>query len=93
MPATYASVWDALAATPEEAENLRLRAALMRAITDHLAQQGATPTEQAHRLGLTRPRLNALVQGRLHHFSLDALVALAARAGLRIAVEFTAIAG
>ncbi len=93
MTATYASAWDALAASPEEAERLRLRAAFMRAIAQHLLQLGAIPTEQARRLGITLPRLDVLVQGRYHHFSLDALVARAARPGLRITIEYKAPAG
>lgn len=93
VTATYASAWDALAASPEEAERLRLRAAFMRAIAQHLLQLGAIPTEQARRLGITLPRLDVLVQGRYHHFSLDALVARAARPGLRITIEYKAPAG
>lgn len=92
MTATYASAWDALAASPEEAERLRLRAAFMRAIAQHLLQLGAIPTEQARRLGITQPRLNDLLQGRIHKFSLDALVDIAAKAGLRAAVELKAAA-
>ena len=35
-------------------------------------------------LGLTTPRFNALLKGKINLFSLDALVNIAVRAGLRI---------
>ena len=38
----------------------------------------------AKTLGLTTPRFNALLRGKINLFSLDALVNIAVRAGLRI---------
>ena len=43
-----------------------------------------TQTRAAERLGLTRPGLGDLMRGRVDKFSLDALVALAGRAGLAV---------
>jgi predicted XRE-type DNA-binding protein len=43
-----------------------------------------TQGECAKLLGLTQPRLNALLKGRLGQFSLDALVNIASRAGLNV---------
>jgi len=40
---TYASVWDALADTPEQAANLRARAELMRQIAEVVKNSGSTP--------------------------------------------------
>ena len=45
--------------------------------------------DAARRLGVTQPRLNDLLRGRVGKFSLDALVALAARAGLAVHLEIT----
>ncbi len=81
---TYNSVWDALEDTPEQAESLKLRSVFMLAIEQHLSSQGGTQTEQARRLGLTQPRLNDLLKGRIHKFSLDALVDIAIRAGFQV---------
>jgi predicted XRE-type DNA-binding protein len=39
------------------------------------------------RLGLTQPRLNDLLRGRITKFSLDALMKLAGQAGLTVRVE------
>ncbi|TSE26905.1 Helix-turn-helix domain protein [Tepidimonas sediminis] len=84
---TYASVWDALADSPEQAANLRARAELMDAIAAHVRRHGWTQAEAARRCGVTQPRMNDLLRGRLSRFSLDALVNLATVAGLRVQIE------
>jgi predicted XRE-type DNA-binding protein len=43
--------------------------------------------EAAKKLGVTQPRLNDLLRGRIDKFSLDALMNLAARAGLSVRVK------
>jgi predicted XRE-type DNA-binding protein len=43
-----------------------------------------TQTAAARVLGLTQPRLNALLKGRLSQFSLDALVNIASNAGMNL---------
>jgi predicted XRE-type DNA-binding protein len=67
-----------------EADNLRLRSQLMREIDAYFRESGMTQTTAAKALGLTLPRLNALLKGRLHQFSLDALVNIASNAGLNV---------
>jgi predicted XRE-type DNA-binding protein len=68
----------------EEAENLKLRADLMMRIEDYYKTSGATQATTAKALGLTAPRFNALLKGKINLFSLDALVNIAVRAGMRI---------
>ncbi len=84
---TYASVWDALAENPAEAANLRLRSALMRQIAALVERKGWTQAEAATRCGVTQPRINDLLRGRISRFSLDALVNLAAALGRRVTVK------
>jgi predicted XRE-type DNA-binding protein len=67
-----------------EAENLKLRSQLMMRIADDCKASGRTQAEVAKALGLTQPRLNALLKGRIDHFSLDALVNIASRAGMSV---------
>lgn len=71
---------------PEEAENLRLRAELMSRVDDLVRGSGLTQKEAARLLGITQPRLNNLLKGKIGDFSLDALVNMLARAGLRVSV-------
>lgn len=87
---SYASVWDAIADTPEEAANLRLRADLMDKITTIVEAKGWTQLEAAGHCGVTQPRVNDLLRGRISRFSLDALVNIAAALGHRVSVELEA---
>jgi predicted XRE-type DNA-binding protein len=84
---TFSSVWDALADTPEEAANLRLRSALMQQIAAILEASGWTQGEAATRCGVTQPRINDLLRGRIARFSLDALVNIAAALGRKVTVS------
>jgi predicted XRE-type DNA-binding protein len=45
-----------------------------------------TQETAAARLGITRPRLNDLLRGKISKFSLDALVNLAAAAGVALEI-------
>lgn len=80
----FASVWDAIEETPAEAENMKLRSALMIALKDHIARQGWTQKEAAARFGITQPRVSDLVRGRIDLFGLDTLVNMATAAGLQV---------
>jgi predicted XRE-type DNA-binding protein len=88
----FESVWDALEDTPTEAENMKLRSSLMIAISEAVSAWHVTQMDAARRLGVTQPRLNDLLRGRVGKFSLDALVALAVRAGLAVHLEITSAA-
>lgn len=84
---SFKSVWDALADTPEQAANLRARAALMRQITKVIETNGWTQAEAGATCGVTQPRMNDLLRGRISRFSLDALVNMAAALGRPVRVE------
>lgn len=86
----YASVWDAIADTPEEAANLRVRAELMEKITAIIDENGWTQAEAADHCGVTQPRINDLLRGRISRFSLDALVNIASALGKRVQVKLMA---
>ena len=68
----------------DEAENLKLRAELMMRIEDYYEKSGMTQAKVSKALGLTTPRFNALLKGKITLFSLDALVNIASRAGLSV---------
>lgn len=84
---TYASVWDALADTPEQAANLHARVDLMRQLAELIAANGWKQIEAAERCGVTQPRINDLLRGRVSRFSLDALVNIATALGRRVHLE------
>ena len=68
---------------PAEALIMALRAAVMIRIEQRLKSQGWTQLEAAKRLGITQPRVSKLIKGVWQDFSLDMLLTLAARAGMR----------
>ena len=86
----FDNVWDALADTPEEAANLTLRSELMMQIETIIKQHAWTQAEAAARCGVTQPRINDLLRGRIARFSLDALVNIAARLGRKVTVQVEA---
>ena len=77
----FKSVWDAIADTPEEAENLKARAALMHHIRARIEKDGLTQTKAAALYGVTQPRMSDLLRGKIDLFSLDMLVVMLARSG------------
>ena len=87
---TFASVWDALADTPEEAANLTIRAEFMDKISDIIKEGGWTQSDAAQRCGVTQPRINDLLKGRISKFSLDALVNIATALGRRVHIQLDA---
>lgn len=84
---TFVSVWDALEDSPEMAENMKIRSALMIELQELVRSSEWAQEEAAGRLGVTQPRLNDSLRGRIDKFSLDALVPLAARAGLAVQLQ------
>ncbi len=84
---TFATAWDAIADTPEEATVLKARADLMLALTDHIKAQGWTQAEAAKHLGVTQPRISDLMRGKFNLFGLDHLAMMLARAGRQVEIR------
>ena len=80
----FASVWDAIEDTPEEAGNMKLRSVLMMALKNHIARTGMSQAQAAKLFGVTQPRVSDLMRGKINLFALDALVNMATAAGLQI---------
>lgn len=70
-----------------EAQNLLLRTDLMIAIQRSIRRSGLSQTDAAKKLGITQPRLSDLFRHRIERFSLNALVNLAAKAGLSVQMK------
>jgi len=84
---SFANVWDALEDTPQEAANMSMRSSLLIAVEQRVRSWNVTQAEAAKRLAITQPRLNDLLRGRIANFSLDALINLAAHAGLVVRLD------
>lgn len=79
---TFASVWDVIEDTPPEAENMKLRSALMMALEKQIHDHGWTPAEAARRLGVTQSRVSDLMRGKIDELGMDTLLNMAVAAGL-----------
>lgn len=84
---TFQNGFDALADTPSEAANLTARSDLLSAIRQQVISWNVAQEIAAARLGLTRPRLNDLMRGKIAKFSLDALVNIASASGLTLEIR------
>lgn len=87
MAERFKSVFDAIAETPQEALNMKLRAGLIREIRAKVEAAGWTQAETAKRLGITQPRVSDLLSGKLSKFSLDALVNMLAVMGSEVKLK------
>jgi len=65
----------------------KARSALLSLVADRVTSWGLTQGAAAARLGITRPRLGDLICGKLGKFSLEALLNLAAAAGLALEIR------
>ncbi len=86
-PQTFANVWDALEDSAEEAATMTMRSNVMIAISEEVRGWKTTQARAARRLGISQPRLNDLLHGKINKFSLDALTTLATRAGLKVKLD------
>lgn len=66
-----------------------LRRQLIGAVKARIARMNLSQAQAAELLGITAPRLSLLVHGHAALFSVDALVDLAARSGLKVRLRVT----
>jgi predicted XRE-type DNA-binding protein len=71
-------------ASPAQSESAKLRAALMTALKEHISRAHLSQSQAAKVFGVTQPRISDLTRGKVDLFGLDALVNMAATAGLRV---------
>lgn len=88
--ARYASVWDAIERTPSDAAHMKLRAELLLHLQQSLARRDGTQAQKAQAIGISQPRLNDLLRGRIDRFSLDALVDLIQAQGGEVEIRIRA---
>jgi len=83
----FSSVWDAIEDTPVEAENMKLRSQLMVQLQDYITRAGLNQAEAAKLFNVTQPRVSDLMRGKINLFAIDALVNMAAAAGLKVEIR------
>lgn len=86
---SFANVWEALENTPAEAMSMTMRSNLLIAIEQQVRDWKLTQAAAAKRLDITQPRLNDLLRGKIDKFSLDMLIDLAGKAGVKVRMQIT----
>jgi predicted XRE-type DNA-binding protein len=86
------SVWNDIYSDPRKAALMQARSELMMRVQDQVKAWKVTQGAAASRLGVTQPRVNDLLNGKLSLFSLDALYQLAGASGLHLAITAQASA-
>ena len=69
---------------PAEAENLRIRADMMIALSSYIQDRKLSPASAARIMGVSRPRISDLMRGKIGSFTLDTLVSMLTSAGLKV---------
>jgi predicted XRE-type DNA-binding protein len=81
------NIFEDLGFDVQQSQNLLLRSQTMIAIGHWYKASGLTQAEAAKTLGVTQPRFNQLLKGKIDIFSLDALVNMATSAGMRVGLN------
>ena len=71
---------------PREAEHLKIRADLLIELQETLATRGLTQAAAAKLLGVHPPRVSDLMRGRIDLFSIETLIDMLARMGVRVTI-------
>jgi len=58
----FASVWDAIEDTPQDAASMKARSALMMELSTVIQERGMTQVEAAALFGVTQPRVSDLTR-------------------------------
>ena len=75
---------------PAEAENLRIRAKMMMALTGYIQERKVTQSRAARIMGVSQPRISDLMRSKIARFTIDTLVNMVTGAGLKVDVDITA---
>src|SRR5262245_52654822 len=80
------NVFRNLGLSPIEAEHLPVRSDLL--LQKTVSSKGLKQAEAARILNVTQPRVNDLMRGRMDLFSVDTLIDILARLGIRVRLVF-----
>ncbi len=84
----YSDVFEALGDGSAIAQNLKIRADLMKTLREFIDDAGLGQKEAAEVFGVHQPRISDLMRGKIDKFTIDVLVNMLARVGK--SVEFRA---
>jgi len=84
------NVFTDLGFSPDEAAILQMRADLMSDLRKFIKAKKLTQAKAAEILGVSQSRVSDLIKGKWEKFSLEMLITLATRAGMRVSLRIAA---
>ncbi len=81
------NVFEDVGFPPHEARRLLLRSHLVLAIGELVKRRKLTQAQAARLFGVTQPRINDLLRGKIDRFSIDSLIAMLGRAGVEVTIQ------
>jgi len=84
------NVFTDLGFSPDEAAILQMRADLMADLRKFIKTKQLTQAKAAEILGVSQSRVSDLTRGKWERFSLEMLITLATRAGMRVSLKIAA---
>jgi predicted XRE-type DNA-binding protein len=85
-----ANVFVDLGFSPDEAAILQMRADLMADLRNFIKTEKLTPAKAAEIFGVSQSKVSDLTRGKWERFSLEMLITLATRAGMRVSLKVAA---
>ena len=73
--------------SPDDAAILQMRADLMADLRNFIKAKRLTQAKAAEILGVSQSRVSDLIRGKWERFSLEMLITLATRAGMRVTLK------
>ncbi len=89
MAEEFTNIWDAIEQDPTKAANLKLRSELMMKISAYVKKSKLTQTQAAEKLGVTQPRLNDVLKGRIEKCTVDRLVNMLTAVGYKVNLKIS----
>jgi len=87
------NVFEDLGFEPQEAENLKIRSALMIEIHRIVEERGLKQTDAAELFGTTQPRVSDVMRGKIDEFTIDSLVNMLSHAGVHVELRLAGQGG
>ncbi len=87
---TGGNVFEDLGFDKHEAAKLKLRSTLALAVVAHLRDNNMTQEEAAEAFGVTQPQISLLNNAKVDSFTIDKLVTMLSRVGLRVEMKIAA---
>ena len=83
----YSDVFEALEDNSAIAQNLKIRADLMKTLREFIDDAGLGQKEAAEVFGVHQPRISDLMRGKIDKFTIDVLVNMLARVGKSVEIR------